>query len=83
MIQSAQYSVSTSPVQIYAGGGAATILIHSETVVSYLGGSSSVSSTTGYKLDINDKINLSVHEDPIWAVTASLTAPVTVLVVTK
>ena len=83
MIQSAQYSVSTTPVQIYAGGSAATILIHSETAISYLGGSSAVSSTTGYKCDINDKVNLSAHEDPIWAVTAAGTASITVLVITK
>jgi len=80
---SAQYTVTTSPVKIVpADIGAEKVYIHSETAIAYLGGDSTVSSTTGYKLDVNDKIILDTHEGEIWVVSASSSA-VSVLIITK
>jgi len=82
-VTSAQYAVTTSPVKIVGADIAAeTVYIHSETAIAYLGGDSTVSSTTGYKLDVNDKISLANHEGEIWAVSASSSA-VSVLIITK
>jgi len=82
-VTSAQYAVTTSPVKIVGADIAAeTVYIHSETAIAYLGGDSTVSSTTGYKLDVNDKIILDTHEGEIWAVSASSSA-VSVLIITK
>jgi hypothetical protein len=80
---SAQYSVTTSPVKIVSADiSAENIYIHSETAIAYLGADSTVSSTTGYKLDVNDKISLSGHEGELWAVSAS-TSAMSVLIITK
>jgi len=80
---SAQYTVTTSPVKIVPADTAAeAVHIHSETAIAYLGGDSTVSSTTGYKLDVNDKITLANHEGEIWAVSAS-SSPMSVLIISK
>ena len=80
---SAQYTVTTSPVKIVPADIAAEMVyIHSETAIAYLGGDSTVSSTTGYKLDVNDKISFTNHEGEIWAVSAS-SSSMSVLVITK
>jgi len=80
---SAQYTVTTSPVKIVSADTAAeAVHIHSETAIAYLGGDSTVSSTTGYKLDVNDKITLANHEGEIWAVSAS-SSPMSVLIISK
>ena len=80
---SAQYSVTTAPVKIVgADVNAETVYIHSETAIAYLGGDSTVSSTTGYKLDVNDKISLANHEGEIWAVSA-VASTISVLIITK
>ena len=80
---SAQFSLTTSPVKIVsADAQTETVQIHSETAIAYLGGDSSVSSSTGYKLDVNDKIAISNHEGELWAVSAS-TGTMTLLIVSK
>lgn len=80
---SAQFSLTTSPVKIVSADGLAeAIHIHSETAIAYLGGDSSVSSSTGYKLDVNDKLIINNHEGELWAVSAS-TGLLTILIVTK
>jgi hypothetical protein len=58
------------------------VYIHSETAIAYLGGDNTVSSTTGYKLDVNDKISLANHEGEIWAVSA-VASTISVLIITK
>jgi hypothetical protein len=81
-ITSAQYAVTTAPTKIVSADIAAEMVyIHSETAVAYLG-DSTVSSTTGYKLDINDKISLANHEGEIWAVSA-VASPISVLIITR
>jgi hypothetical protein len=82
-VTSAQYAVTTSPVKIVSADiNAEMVYIHSETAVAYIGGDNTVSSTTGYKLDINDKISLTNHEGEIWAVSA-VASPISVLIITK
>jgi len=68
----AQFSLTTTPVKILASDSVAEkVYIHSETAIAYLGFDSSVSSSTGYKLDVNDKIVLDNHEGELWAVSSS------------
>ena len=82
-VTSAQYAVTTSPVKIVSADIAAEMVyIHSETAIAYLGGDSTVSSTTGYKLDVNDKITIANHEGELWVVS-SATSSISVLVISK
>jgi hypothetical protein len=82
-ISSAQYAVTTTPVKIVSADNVAEMVyIHSETAIAYLGGDNSVSSTTGYKLDVNDKISLANHEGEIWAVSA-VASTISVLIISK
>ena len=82
-VSSAQFTVTTTPVKIVSADIAAEMVyIHSETAIAYLGGDNSVSSTTGYKLDVNDKISLTNHEGEIWVVSA-ISSTVSVLIITK
>ena len=61
----AQFTLTTTPVKIYSADIVAEkVYLHSETAIAYIGFDSSVSSTTGYKLDVNDKIIL------LWAVSS-------------
>jgi hypothetical protein len=78
-MRTAQYSVSTTPVKIAdQAGSARKISIHNETVASYLG-DRNVTSSTGYKMDANDKITLDVNGgSELWLVTSTGTAAVTV-----
>ena len=81
-ISSAQFTVTTAPVKIVSADIAAEMVyIHSETAIAYLG-DSTVSSSTGYKLDVNDKISLTNHEGEIWAVS-SVSSSISVLIITK
>jgi hypothetical protein len=82
-VTSAQYAVTTSPVKIVSADIAAEMVyIHSETAIAYLGGDNTVSSTTGYKLDVNDKISLANHEGEIWAVS-SVASSISILIITR
>ena len=82
-VSSAQFTVTTSPTKIVSADIAAEMVyVHSETAIAYLGGDNTVSSTTGYKLDINDKISLANHEGEIWAVSA-VSSPISVLIITR
>ena len=82
-VSSANYTITTSPVKIVSADSAAEMVyIHSETAIAYLGGDNTVSSTTGYKLDVNDKISLANHEGEIWAVSA-VASTISVLIITR
>ena len=82
-VSSAQFTVTTSPTKIVSADIAAEMVyVHSETAIAYLGGDNTVSSTTGYKLDINDKISLANHEGEIWAVS-SVSSTISVLIITR
>ena len=81
-VTSAQYTVTTSATKIVSADVAAEkVYIHSETAIAYLG-DSTVTSSTGYKLDVNDKISLDNHEGEIWAIS-SLSSPISVLIISK
>jgi GTP cyclohydrolase III len=80
---SAQYTVTTTPVKIVSADmSAEMVYIHAETAAAYLGGDNTVSSTTGYKLDVNDKITIANHEGELWIVSGTST-PVSVLIITR
>jgi len=82
-VTSAQYTVTTTPAKIVSADIAAEMVyVHSETAIAYLGGDSTVSSTTGYKLDVNDKITIANHEGELWVVS-SATSSISVLVISK
>ena len=81
-VSSAQFTVTTAPVKIVSADIAAEMVyIHSETAIAYLG-DSTVSSSNGYKLDVNDKISLTNLEGEIWAVS-SVSSSISVLIITK
>jgi hypothetical protein len=80
---SAQYTVATTPTKIVSADlSAEMVYIHSETAIAYLGADSSVSSTTGYKLDVNDKMSIANHEGELWVVSSAVSA-VSVLIISK
>ena len=82
-VTSAQYTVTTTPVKVVSSDMVAEMVyLHSETAIAYLGGDNTVSSTTGYKLDVNDKISLTNHEGEIWVVSA-ISSTISVLIITK
>ena len=78
-MRTAQYSVSTTPVKIVdQAGSPRKVTIHNETVASYLG-DRNVTSSTGYKMDANDKITLDVNGgSELWIVTSTGTAAVAI-----
>ena len=81
-ISSTQVTVTTSPTLLVAGDGVAEgVYLHAKHTI-YLGGSD-VTSTTGYQMDNGDKITIHNHESPIYAIMASGTGTMQVLVVTK
>jgi len=81
MIQSAQYTVSSTPVQIYAGDGATTVHLHSATGSCYIG-NSDVTTSNGFRIDNGDKLVIETHETSLYAVSSSSNT-IYALVVTK
>jgi len=79
-MRTAQYSVSTTPVLVVGEAGSnRTVYFHVETTPVFLG-ANGVTSTTGLKMDANDKLTMRVNGgSEIWAVTATGTAPVYVM----
>ena len=81
-ISSSQVTVTTSPTLLVAGDSVAEgVYLHSKNTM-YLGGSD-VTSSTGYQMDNGDKLTINNHESPIYAVAATGTGTMQVLVVTK
>ena len=79
-MRSAQYTAGTTAVKIAdQAGSTRKLTIHIETAVTFLG-DRSVTSSTGYKMDANDKITLDLAGGAeLWAITATGTAPIYVL----
>jgi len=79
-MRSAQYTAGTTAVKIAdQAGSTRKLTIHVETAATFLG-DRSVTSSTGYKMDANDKITLDLAGGAeLWAITATGTAPVYVL----
>ena len=79
-MRTGQYSVSTTAVKLFDQSGSSRICnIHVETTPIFIG-DRNVTSSTGLKLDANQKIVLTISGGTeIWGVTASSTAPVYVM----
>jgi hypothetical protein len=79
-MRTAQASVSTTAVKLVDQAGSnRTCHIHAETVAIYVG-DRNVTSSTGYKMDANDKITITINGGAdLWAITASGTASVTLM----
>jgi len=79
-MRNAQYSVSTTAVKLAdQAGSSRNISLHAETAPVYLG-DRNVTSSTGYKMDANDKITFTIAGgSELWGITASGTAPVYIL----
>lgn len=80
MIQSAQYTLNSTPTKIYIGDGASKALIHCESGTVYLG-DSDLTTSTGFKIK-NDVTVLDSHESSIYAISAT-SATIYVLVMSK
>jgi len=81
-VTSANYTITTTPSQVFIGNGATNVYLHSSSGTCFLG-DSNVTPTTGYQMDSGDKLVLSTHESAIYAVTSTGTTIVKVLIVTK
>ena len=81
-ITSANYTITTTPSQVFMGNGATNVYLHSSSGTCFLG-DSNVTPTTGYQMDSGDKLVLSTHESAIYACTSTGTTIVKVLVITK
>jgi len=87
MAGSAQWAVGTTPVLIASAGPAATVgptgwfyIVNSPTTAVYLGGGTSVTSTTGASLATSGTVSGFLFPgDTLYAVTASSTSTVSVL----
>jgi hypothetical protein len=82
-ISSSQTTVTTAATLLVAGDGAAEgVHFHSSSGTIYLG-DSNVTSSTGYRMDNGDKLTIHNHESPIYGITSTGTALMSVLVITK
>ena len=81
-VSSANYTITTTPSQVFMGNGATNVYLHSSSGTCFLGGSD-VSPTTGYQMDSGDKLVLSTHESAIYACTSAGSTIVKVLILSK
>jgi hypothetical protein len=82
-ISSSQTSVGTTATLLVASDAQAEqVNFHSSSGIIYIG-ASDVTSSTGYKMDNGDKVVLQNHETPIYGITSSGTATMSVLVISK
>jgi hypothetical protein len=81
-VSSANYTVTTTPTQVFIGNGATNVYLHSSSGTCFLG-ASDVTPTTGYQMDSGDKLVLQTHESAIYACTSSGSTIVKVLVLSK
>jgi hypothetical protein len=82
-ISSSQVTVTTAATLLVAGDAVAEgVYLHSSSGTCYIGGAD-VTSSNGYKMDNGDKLTINNHESPIYAITASGSVTMMVLVVTK
>jgi hypothetical protein len=81
-VSSANYTITTTPSQVFMGNGATNVYLHSSSGTCFLGGSD-VTPTTGYQLDSGDKLVLSTHESAIYACTSAGSTIVKVLILSK
>jgi hypothetical protein len=72
MAKSAQFTITTTPQKIVSSSiHDQTIKIHTTQII-YLGTDSSVSTSTGYRMDVGDKTEFQLDgNEELWAVTNS------------
>ena len=81
-VTSANYTITTTPTQVFIGNGATNVYLHSSSGTCFLG-DSNVTPTTGYQMDSGDKLVLSTHESAIYACTSTGSTIVKVLIISK
>lgn len=82
-ISTRQVTVTTSPtILVDATNIAEQVVLHSSSGQCFIG-NSDVTTSTGYRMDNGDKLTIDNHETGIWAITASGTVTVMVLVLSK
>lgn len=82
-ISSSQVTVGTTATLLVPGDGVAEgVYLHSSSGQCFIGGAE-VTTSNGYRMDNGDKLTINNHESPIYAITASGTVTMMVLVVTK
>lgn len=80
-ITSAQIQVGTTPTLIHLGDGATSVYLHAMGIM-YLG-DSTVTTSTGYKMDTGDKLTVETHETSLYAIVGNGTTELDVLVISK
>jgi hypothetical protein len=82
-ISTRQVTVTTTATELVdATREPEIVLLHSLSGQCFIG-NSDVTTSTGYRMDNGDKINIENHETGIWAITASGTVTMMVLAITK
>lgn len=78
---SAQFTLNTSTATVLVAGDylAEEVHIHSGSGTIYIGGDSTVTSSTGYRMDNGDKQVFRNHEGPLYAIAGTGTPIVYVL----
>ena len=80
-ITSQQLQVGTTPTLVQLGDGATSVYLHCMGIM-YLG-NSTVTTSTGYKMDTGDKLTVETHETSLYAIVSSGTTELDVLVINK
>jgi hypothetical protein len=82
-ISSAQVTVTTAATLLVAADmQAEQVNFHSSSGTIYLG-DANVTSSTGYRMDNGDKVVLQNHETPIYGITSTGSATMSVLIISK
>lgn len=82
-ISTRQVTVTTEPtILVDATNIAEQVVLHSSSGQCFIG-NSDVTTSTGYRMDNGDKLTIDNHETGIWAITASGTVTMMVLVLSK
>jgi hypothetical protein len=82
-ISTRQVTVTTSPTALVdATQESEMVYLHSVSGTCYLG-NSDVTSSTGYRMDNNDKIAIENKENGIWAITSTGTVIMNVMAIGK
>jgi hypothetical protein len=80
-ITSQQIQVGTTPTLIHLGDSATNTYLHCMGIM-YLG-DSTVTTSTGYKMDNGDKLTVETHETSLYAIVSTGTTQLDVLVISK
>jgi hypothetical protein len=84
LLQTSNYTITSGSAVLICDGDPSGIHVQlhntDNTTPIYLGGSTGVTSTTGYRMDGKDKVNFILSAmQPLWAICASGSATISVL----